>query len=286
MTAGRLLASLYFLAVVGYVTWGTVEGRGLPGHLTGWMLQRFGVAWDEVASGLSALALLTPLLPFRGRLGLDRTSSKAEMALLYGLLLLSPALVGWMGRDYLIARDAQETALPLESFQLGAQPLPLLTSGPHLVRLQGGYLPAQTQHTVREDYGETHQLYIPFAESAEASTVGFVLVMEQRGSAPALLWTPGSPPPDPEAEFQPATLEGVAEAGTVPVYVEEAWREAGLELASPYYLVQARTLVDDRLPSRLGSLHPEWALYLGLLLSAMMSLGLGLGWLLRRSRRG
>lgn len=219
MTARRLLASLYFLGVVVYTTWGTIEGQGLPGYLTGWMLARFGVSWDEVAATLTGIALLTPLLLSRRWLGIDRASSRAEMGLLYLALILLPALLGWMGEGYLVARDARETSLPLERFSLREQPLPWLAPGPHLVRLEGGYLLGEAQHTVREDYGETHQRFIPFAASAETTTLGFVLVMEQRGTAPALLHTPGTPLSDPDADWLPpsgaSTVAGLRYVGDV-----------------------------------------------------------------------
>ena len=277
MSLPRSVASIYFLAVVAYTTWAVMEGRGLPGWMTGWLLARFDWSSNELTGGLTALLLLWPLVALRKRLAFDRPSSRGERSLMCVFLLVAPALLGIWGRSYLIHKDTEETEMRLLTHSLVRNPLPLLDPGRHLVRLEGGYLPSQAQHYIQDDYGEDHTHYIPFVGSAQSTSTSMVVVLKTRGDAVPFIGSSGQISPLlPDAPFLPATLDGIAESGKLPVYVERAWEDDGFTLASPYYLVEPRILVDGRLPSRLGYLRPDLALCLGLGFSASVALCLAL----------
>lgn len=286
MSLARLVAAFYFLAVVIYATWGVMEGRGLPGLMTTWMFETFDWSSDELTGGLTALILLAPMTALRRWFDWSKPATKAETALLYLVLVATPTLLGFGGGSYLIAKDAEESRLELETYSLPKLPLPDLGEGRHLVRLEGGYLMSQTQHYVREEYGEEHVYYVPFVASEKADAVGMVVVVKGRGEfAPVISSSGRFLPLKADQPFLPATLDGIASSGTVPLYVEKAWAEDGLRLLSPCYLVEPRMLVNDRLPSRLGYLRPDHALYFGLFFSATLILGLGLGFLIRHIRQ-
>lgn len=285
MSLGRLVAAFYFLAVVIYSTWGVVEGRGMPGLMAAWMFAKFDWSSDELTGSLTALILLSPMLALKKWLNWDRQATKIETALLCLGLVATPSFLGFCGRSYLIAKDAEESGLELETYSLPKVPLPDLGEGRHLVRLEGGYLMSQTQHYVREEYGEEHVYYVPFVASEKIDAVGMVVVVKGRGEFVPVISSSGRfLPLQADQPFLPATLDGIASAGTVPLYVEKAWAADGLTLLSPYYLVEPRMLVNDRLPSRLGYLRPDYALYFGLFFSAALTFGFGLGILIRRSR--
>ena len=282
-----LLAWLYFFAAVLYVTWGTFEGRGLPGFFTHLSLSYFNWSSDELTAGFSIILLLAPLVLFRNQLkSMNKEPQGMGKTVLYVSLTLAPLILGFAGRSYLIRNDAEQSSLVLQEFVLAQSSLVEINGESALVRLQGAYLlPAALQYS-KEDYGEDHFAYVPLvAPDFSGEPVEFVLVAKQRENPVAYLPNATGLPfirLAQEQELATVTFEGLAHKGRVPLYAEQEWKQNGLDLANEYYLLEARVLVNDKLPSRLQYLRPEWAFYLGVALSCAIGLGLALGTVLKK----
>ena len=280
----RLLVSLYFLAVVGYVSWGTLFGLGLSGYLTGWMLTTFQWSSDELTATVLTIGLMLPAVPFLSQFKGENT--RFGRLLLYGFCTLAPIILGFWGRGYLIENDREDQALVMREFSVSPTATDHLAAK-NLVRLNGAYLVDAALRYSKEDYGEEHTLYVPLvAESFRNEAIEFVLAVEKRQDPPRFLPAMQGHPYIDLNRVQglvPVTFEGLAIEDQLPVYCGQEWNEQGLHLDEKVYRLEARMIVGDKLPSRLGHLQPDLAVYLGLGFGFAMFLGFAIGEWKRRS---
>lgn len=80
------------------------------------------------------------------------------------------------------------------------------------------------------------------------------------------------------------TVDALATPKTLPVFITQKWKDNGFETAEQTFLLEGKSLVDDKLPSQISHLKPHLAFYLGLGMSLMLGLGLGLGLVMKRVR--
>ena len=256
---------IYLVLLATYITWGTLNGQGAPGYLMGWMMDRFGWASTKLVVVSLALVGILPALPLLRGLPKQQHRSGKIPLLGFLLLIITPTLLGWWGRDHLKQKDQKEQALVLQQRDLTDQNTKL-EARTHLLRISGFVRQDAVQVVETEGYGKETAYYVPFTAQADSKEIEFVVVLESRGEHLMAVPTAGGQgfiTLRGEAAV-PAQLDVVAEPKSVPVFVTQGWESNGFQVAEQLFCLEPQLLVNDRLPSNAAYIQADLALYLGL----------------------
>ncbi len=276
---------IYLSLLAAYITWGTLNGQGIPGYLMGWMMDKVGWASTELVAVSLALIGILPALPLLRGLPKQQPQPGRIPMLGFLILIVTPTLLGWWGRDHLKQKDEMEQALVLQQRDLTGQNAELEVRT-HLLRINGFIRQDAVQVVETEGYGTEIEYYVPFTAQADSEEIEFVVVLKSRGEQLMAIPTAGG------QGFitlrgetaVPAQLDVLAEPASVPVFVAKGWESNGMQPVAQTFCLEPRLLVDDRLPSNAAYIQADLALYLGLGASLILLIAIPVIGLAKRYR--
>ncbi|UYZ63057.1 hypothetical protein [Hymenobacter weizhouensis] len=292
-----VLYSAYFVLALGYLLYSSFTKTGLCGWLIDLQIRWFGSASERVTLILATLLLLLPLLLFVSRF--DRR----------GLAAAAPPAVGPDGRPRAgasfrtlawIAAVPALLAVPAY-FWLSHQATANAQEPVHqldFINQPTAPVPARAKFAVLHAVFQAEYQYV-----LEETRYGKVARTNRYVPLTGPEWRPGQPVRivydtstgvyfdeknqqtfvyDQTSAF-PGTFTGELHVGTLPTVARTAFEQQGLRLAEPVYVLENQYFTNGRpMDTDAGTYH--LVLWLGLIFSAAILLGGGIGLAIRRRR--
>jgi len=290
----------YIMAVVGYVMYSLTTQTGLCGYLMDAQLHWFGVAYEKFTAAIAIMILAPPWVLISRYLkskessavgatinatpGNLRSQPMSWKSLL--IIIVAPALIAlptyyvltWMDK-----RDQQREIYKVDLNRESAIPSDEVKFV-HLtgvVRLDHQYRLEGDSRSVSMRRGST---YAPLTGSGwtRERPIRFFISTTFTGDFDAKPVRSGS---FSEQDAAPGTFDGKLTRNDLPTFVENEYKRAGLQIESPYFVLDRMSFRDGRIPSAAESGQYYWIPMLGVGFSMALlvggSIGLGIRKLIR-----